>query len=133
LNYVRSAIYTKLEADASLLALLGSGTASLIGDREATSTTVPPLLVVSYNGGRTTAHIGYQTWAIYCETKQDPKRAAQILALVKKALNGQTLSVSGGGIACMECIYFADTPSDYDRLLRLDVEGQLYRVYVRDI
>ena len=135
MNYVRRAIYAKLEADAALLALLGSAdNASMVGDREATPSTLAPFLVVSFDGGRASFRTGYQTWAIYCEHNKDPQAAANILKLVKNDLNGQILSVSAdGGVACLECWFMSDTPSHFDKLLRKDVDGKLFRVFTRDI
>lgn len=134
MNYVRSAIYAKLEADAALLALLGSTNKSMVGDREATSSTLAPFLVVSFNGGRASFHTGYQTWTIYCEHKKDSNTAAKILKLVKDDLNGKTLSASSdGGVGCMECWFISDTPSHFDKLLHKEVDGKLFRVFVRDI
>ena len=134
MNYVRNAIYTALEADDTLLALLGDEDNSIIGTREALDSTSKPFLLVEFAGSRHRVHIGHQTWAIYCYHDRQPEAAAKILKQVKDDLNQQSVSSdSDGGIAVMECEYMGDTPDDYDRLLRLDINGHLYRVYVRDI
>jgi len=138
LNYVRQAIFTKLELDSDLLDELGDGTGdgtdTILGPREATSETPKPFLEVAFDGGRSRNHIGAQTWAIYCYHDRQFTKAATILKLVKDNLDRQVCTAdSDGGIAVMECEFIGDTPDSYDRLLKLDINGQLYRVHTVDI
>lgn len=136
MNATWRAIRDKLDNDATLLALLGSQTASsILGEFEATATTVAPYLTLCYDGSkRIGPHLQVQTWTTYCFHKQTAHHASLILKKVKDALHQQVLSIDdASGVACMECEWFMDVPSDYDPLFKLDIEGSRFLVYARDI
>lgn len=138
MNEVRRAIESTLDNDATLLALLGTAAdTSIIAEYEVTNQTARPFITVRYDGSASRNHFAVQTWTILCYI--DPNtdtfyKSSLILKKVRDALDFAYLPIStSSGVVCCECNFFMDIPTYYDALFDALVEGQRYKVYVRDV
>lgn len=135
MNEVRKAIKTKLATNATLLALLGNGAASIVSEFNATNSLARPFIVIRYDGSSGRFHLAAQVWAIQCHI--DPKRdtwykSSAILKQVKSTIDYQWLDINDDAAGCCECNWYMDIPTYHDTLFGTDVEGHRYRVYVID-
>ncbi len=138
MNEVRKAIESKLDDDATLLALLGDAAdTSILAEYEVTKNTKRPFLVVRYDGSSDKGHFSIQTWTILCviDPNYDTQdKSSTILKKVKDALDFHHITVStSSGIACCEVNKFMDIPSYLDSLFDGLTEGSRYKVQVVDI
>lgn len=138
MNEVRKAISTTLAADSTLTDLLGgTATQCILAEDEVINTTPRPFIVVRYDGSTGTKHFAVQTWTVLCaiNPKVDTSyKSSLILKKVRTALDLQHIAIdTDSGIVCGECDWFMDIPTYHDMLFDAFVEGQRYKIFVRDI
>lgn len=137
MNEVRKAIKDKLKEDTELLALLPNGANSIVAQGDVDADTSFPCLILEYDGSNGNRYISEQRWSVLCYI--DPQThnfttSSAILAKVRGKLDGDTITIStSSGVACAECEWFMDLPTDYDPYFRANVEGQRFRVHVVNI
>lgn len=134
MNSIARAIYTALSSDATLLSLLGAGSASIVGEGEFDISIAMPALVICFAGSvRPSRHFDAQNWSLVVMHEADEPSSSAILERVRLCLDGQSLAVEAGSpVSYMEAELVGELANTADRSFRGARGGARYRVYTID-
>lgn len=132
------ALYAKLTGDATLMGMLGAGSASVKGQGEFEAETDLPAIVCEYATGRQmNGHTAYfEDWFVFVVDRDHGYyRVAGILERIKNLLDGSTLDLSAAGLPstnarCFGIEWINDLANQPSRVFRAETGGSLFRIYL---
>lgn len=137
----RVAIASVLQADATLLGLLGGGANSIVDEHDLTSdpNNPWPMLILTYQGSKPLdvnrwPNVMVETWTIRCYDQDNGySRIAAVLNRVKQLLNRQPFSIVSDTRGVLDMPTWTwDTPDYYDDKFFAENAGSRFRILISD-